>query len=112
MTKVAEKKAEIETLEYEVARMAGGETPSSAALWRSLVEGVLDMDESARAKARRLFSDTFERIDVYNKGYAADTPEIIECELLSKRGGAIALQIMRKTGEWTARRITRKKKAA
>ncbi|MEM5403810.1 recombinase family protein [Paraburkholderia unamae] len=112
MTQVANKRATIEKLEYELVRTAGGETPASADLWRSLLNGVVDLDEESRKKARRLFSDTFERIDVYNKGYEGDMPEFVDMELLSKRGGVIAIRINRKTGAWEAKRLKGKREQA
>lgn len=40
--------------------------------WQALTDAVMTLDKDARMKARQLFMATFERIDVYGKGFGAE----------------------------------------
>ena len=40
--------------------------------WQALTDAVMTLDKDTRMKARQLFMSTFERIDVYGKGFTAE----------------------------------------
>jgi Resolvase, N terminal domain/Recombinase len=112
MRAITKKIKEVDTLDYEIRQMQGTAETATADVWESLIDGVLNLDPDTRISARKLVSDTFERIEVFNDGYDGANPAVIDVELTSKRGGMISLQINRKTGGATAKLVTRKKKAA
>ncbi|MGF6660054.1 DNA invertase Pin-like site-specific DNA recombinase [Paraburkholderia atlantica] len=72
--------------------------PSRADEWATLVDAVIELDDDARMKARRLMQDTFERIEVFMKGLDL-TGEHIHLQLTSKRGVVVGFDIDRSTGE-------------
>lgn len=112
MQAIAKKKKEAGTFDHEINAMEGSAESATADVWESLLTGVLELDADTRIVARKLVADTFERIEVFNDGYDGQNAQVIDVELVSKRGGIISLQIDRRTGDARAKLVTRKKKAA
>lgn len=89
--------------ERQVASSARVDIAGADKKWRDLAQGVRDMDEGARKKARQLVADTFECIYVWLRGIRPDeTPEGAVDMLLKAKGGASRLLRISKDGSWVA----------
>lgn len=104
--KLAAQEAEVEALERELASLSSSPTPAVAQAWQELAAGVQALDYDARAKARQLVADTFDRIAIYHRGMSP-TPSrswkgTIDLVLVAKRGNTRLLHVDRQTGEWRA----------
>jgi hypothetical protein len=111
-TKLAMKRAEADQVGFELQRSVGKDSPATADLWSSLIEGVERLDIDARMKVRRLMMDTFERIDLYMKGWRGRSPKTIVIALQSKRGVTRHLEIDRISGQWKADDLEQKNEAS
>jgi hypothetical protein len=94
----------IETLEHELAASANTATPAVAEAWANLVQGVEDLDYSARMQARQLVADTFSRVVIYRSGFdLANNPDkSIDVLLIARHGATRLLHVHRRTGAWIA----------
>ncbi|GAB2881793.1 hypothetical protein GCM10027093_16230 [Paraburkholderia jirisanensis] len=88
----------VATLEREIAVDQRGKR-STAEAWAALKEDVRLLDYDARMKARQLVVDTFDRIEVYIKGAAADQPNVLRLHLTSKSGIVQEIEIDSLSGE-------------
>jgi DNA invertase Pin-like site-specific DNA recombinase len=95
------KREEVAHLEQELANARSQSVPAAADVWANLAHGVERLDHDSRTKARKLFADTFSRIDIYVRGFQPHDGEgqTIGIELFSKRGTSRVLEIDRVTGE-------------
>jgi len=92
----------VETAERELSTASRSEIKGTDKIWKGLVEGVVNQDDEARTKARKLVSDTFENILFYVKGVrprktGANT---LEMTLIAKGGEPRYLRVTDK-GEWS-----------
>ncbi|MBB5496895.1 recombinase family protein [Paraburkholderia sp. MM5384-R2] len=83
--------------------------PAPAETWADLVSDVMALDYDARMKTRRLVQETFERIDVFSKGFECDG-EHMAVRVTSKRGVVMGFEFNRRTGELIEATRTRKSK--
>lgn len=89
--------------EREVANTARADLTDVDKSWRDLAEGVLQLDDAARNKARQLVADTFESITVWLRGVRpAETPEGAIDVLLRAKGGTARMLRIDKAGRWSA----------
>jgi len=91
----------VETAERELSAASRAAINGTNKDWKKLAKGVADQDDEARTQARKLVSDTFEKILFYVKGVRPRKtgPKILEMTLIAKGGEPRTLRINDK-GEW------------
>lgn len=88
--------------ERDLASISRAGAKNAHMQWQELSTGVLNLDKSARLRARQLVADTFERITVYQKGMRPSAKDgRIDVILLAKGGTSRLLRIDR-AGNWVA----------
>ena len=90
----------IKALEQRLVALDVSQNPEAADAWNTLRQGVAAGDYEAKLQARRLISDTFERIAIYTRGLrpSADA-KTIDLLLVAKGGGNRMLSVDRRSGQ-------------
>lgn len=96
-------KAAVAAAEQELATVSRVDLKDADKKWRELSKGVLALDMDSRDQARRLVSDTFERITIWLRGMRPDqTPTgSIDVMLTAKGGSSRVLRVL-PDGSWAA----------
>ena len=98
---LAERQADLQQAERELASAATIQAPADAQRWAELAAGVEALDTEARDQVRQLVMDTFERIVVYMRGLEGGRANPnIDVLLVSRAGQRRLLRINRRSGEW------------
>lgn len=94
---------EIRVTEHELASAGRSHAPAAVDAWIAARDGAKALDYDARMTVRRLVSETFSRIVVYQRG-SPHRPKNrhMEIVLTGRRGYTRVLRVHRRTGEWTA----------
>lgn len=93
----------VRAAEREVADTVRVDFTDADQKWRDLAEGVLQLDEDARTKARQLVVDTFETITIWLRGVRPDeTPEGCMDVVLKAKGGGVRVLRVATDGTWQA----------
>ena len=95
---------QISSAERELAAAGHSSDFGAAEVWAELVEQAQMLDYDARMKARKLVSETFEKIVVYHRSTAPDSESnrFIDLLLIAKGGGTRMLRIERKSGRFSS----------
>lgn len=100
---LAERQADLQQTERELANAATMQAPADAQRWAELAAGVEALDIEARDQVRQLVMDTFERIVVYMRGLEGGRSNAnIDVLLISRAGQRRLLRINRRSGAWVA----------
>lgn len=100
---LAERHADLQQAERELASAATIQAPADARRWADLTAGVESLDIGVRDQVRQLVMDTFERIVVWMRGRGGDrTCMNIDVLLISRAGQRRMLRIDRRSGAWVA----------
>lgn len=85
----------------EEAKKAATRQRATANEWSEIVEGILNLEQEPRIKARQMIIDTFERIVIYAKGItpSSNRNDPIDVVLISHGGDPRLITIDRKTGD-------------
>ena len=98
---LAELRGKARQMEADLLRCSHREQPAAAKAWKDLMHGIENLDPDVRMTARKLVTDTFERIAIFvhgvNKAPARTAP--IDVVLLTRTGNTRMLRINRRTGE-------------
>ena len=91
------------TTEHELAGLAEHVNPEAAVVWSEVRDAALALDYDARLRARRLVTDTFNRIVLYLRSVEpAHSARYIDMVMVSRTGQTRLLRIERRTGAWCA----------
>ncbi|WP_082113751.1 recombinase family protein [Chromobacterium vaccinii] len=101
-------KDQIEKLENELVLLSQNLIePALAETWAGLTDGVKNLENESRISARKLISDTFEKIIVYTNSINPPARisktrkfSTIDLVLIPKRGNSRTLRVNRLTGKW------------
>lgn len=98
-------RAGLESTRRELASISRVVSPDLSAAWGQLTVGVHALDSASRLKARKLVSDTFERIVIYHRGIVPVVGESaragnIDMLLIARGGVSRLLRVDRRTGAW------------
>lgn len=91
-------KKSIDGLERELSGIRPAATPDLAEKWRSLIDGVEDLDTDSRMQARELTRASFSHIVIWHAGDPAGSDTVIDLEITARGGGMMKMRIDRATG--------------